>query len=176
MSDLNVGTRVDHERYGEGIVSEVGMTSASIFFARGGKMQISVDSDELEVLEQPEGSGGASSGISLSQMEEVITHVMRKYNGLHEEIEMGDKWDGGNLILEPGNTDMQSKTIPIDTFFHKIVMVRDRLRVLEQSINSSSTLSEQEKVGMQQYISKAYGSLTTFNVLFANKGDQFSSK
>ena len=79
-------------------------------------------------------------------------------------------------ILQPYKSDLQSKEIPIDTFFHKITMVRDRLRVLEQNINSHDSLSESEKIHLQQYISRSYGSLTTFNVLFADKADHFSSK
>jgi len=78
--------------------------------------------------------------------------------------------------LKPGEEDLQSKEIPIDTFFHKIVMVRDRLRVLEQNINSHEKLSDSDKVHLQQYVSRIYGSLTTFNILFAKKEDHFSSK
>jgi hypothetical protein len=76
------------------------------------------------------------------------------------------------MILQPGDTSLKSKEIPIDTFFHKIVMVRDRLRVMEQRINSSK-LTDEEKVSLQQYITRIYGSLTSFNVLFKYKDDHF---
>ena len=89
---------------------------------------------------------------------------------------MGVRWKGGTVTLNPGKEDTQSKEIPLDTFFHKIVMVRDRLRVLEAKLNASSQLDEQEKVELQSYITKCYGSLTTFNVLFRDKSDYFSSK
>lgn len=83
------------------------------------------------------------------------------------------RWAGGSLVLKPRDASLQSKEIPIDTFFHKIVMVRDRLRVMEQKINGSN-LAEHEKVDLQQYITKVYGSLTTFNALFRYKEDQFA--
>ena len=86
---------------------------------------------------------------------------------------IADKWKGGNLVLEPGEAGMSNKEIPINTFFHKIVMVIDRIRVMEQKINSSKNLDDQEKIDLQQYITRIYGSLTTFNVLFKNKSDHF---
>lgn len=89
-------------------------------------------------------------------------------------IPIAERWAGGTLILQPRDASLQPKQIPLDTFFHKIVMVRDKLRVLEQKINASSRLSEAEKIDLQQYITKAYGSLTTFNVLFRMREDQFT--
>jgi hypothetical protein len=89
---------------------------------------------------------------------------------------LGHRWAGGELIMKPGREDTQAKEVPIDTFFHKIVMVRDKLRVLEAKINGNDKLDEQDKVELQGYISKCYGSLTTFNVLFQDKKDHFSSK
>jgi hypothetical protein len=86
---------------------------------------------------------------------------------------MAEKWEGGTINLIAGKTGVQGKEIPIDVFFHKIVMVRDKLRVLEQNINSHEKLTDQEKVNLQQYITKAYGSLTTFNILFDNKEQYF---
>ena len=86
---------------------------------------------------------------------------------------LAPKWEGGEIILKPGKADLQEKTVPVDTFFHKIVMIRNQLRLLEQNINSHKGLSDTEKADMQQYITRCYGSLTTFNALFADKNDWF---
>jgi hypothetical protein len=174
--DLQVGDRIDHERYGEGIVSEIGMTGFSVIFVRGGEVQLSESNTEYEVIKpvNRDGSeGGPSSGTSLSEIEEVVKYVLEKYNSLNEEVALGDKWTGGTLVLNPADESMQSKEIPMETFFHKIVMLRDRLRVLEQNVNSHSKLDAEDKVHLQQYITKAYGSLTTFNLLFRDKADYF---
>ena len=98
---------------------------------------------------------------------------MRHFNGINEQVELGYKWINGKLILEPGEEGLKAKEMPIETFFHKIVMVRDRLRVMEQRINASQNLNEEEKVNLQQYLTRIYGSLTSFNVLFKHKEDSF---
>ena len=90
--------------------------------------------------------------------------------------ELGGRWEDGTMVLKPSDTNLQEKEIPLESFFHKIVMLRDRLRVLEAKINANTKLQEQEKVELQGYISKCYGTLTTFNVFFQNKADQFRSK
>ena len=172
MDDLSVGTRVEHERYGEGLVSQVGLTSYDIFFERGGKIQISKSTADLEILEETE-SSSPGTGIDLAALEEVMIHVLDRYGQWEEEIPLGEKWIDGKMILEPSNG-AQAKEIPIETFFHKIVMLRDRLRVLEQNINSHDKLNDEEKVNLQQYITRIYGSLTTFNVLFGEKEHYFS--
>jgi hypothetical protein len=92
------------------------------------------------------------------------------------DTSLAPKWEGGSVVLKPGSNDLKPKEIPLDALFHKIVMVRDRLRVLEQKINAHSKLSDAEKVDMQQYITRCYGSLTTFNVLFRDKSDQFAGE
>ncbi|MCW5829736.1 MAG: hypothetical protein KIT79_10545 [Deltaproteobacteria bacterium] len=91
-------------------------------------------------------------------------------------IRMARKWDGGTIVIKPANDAQQPKEIPVDVFFHKVVMVRDRLRVMEQKINAHSGLSDSEKVELQQYLTRIYGSLTTFNVLFADEADRFKGE
>lgn len=172
--ELTVGTRVDHEKYGEGVVSKVNISNYEIIFTRGGKIEFSKSNRELEVLEYNEEQGGSEvAALDLEAFEQILKYFLDKYGALQEVVDMGEKWEGGKLIMQPGNTDLKPKEIPIEAFFHKIVMLRDRLRVLEQNINSHPKLSDHEKVDMQQYITRIYGSLTTFNILFAEKEDYF---
>jgi len=91
-------------------------------------------------------------------------------------VELGGRWQGGELVLKPGKEGTAEKRVPIETFFHKIVMIRDKLRVLEAKLNSSDKLTPEDKVQLQQYVTNCYGSLTTFNVLFAEKNDSFSGQ
>lgn len=171
MEELAVGTRVDHPRYGEGIVSRSHLTIYEIFFERGGKIELTKYNTDLKVIAEPENK--PRTGLTLAEVEEAISFVLNKYQGISQIVKIGDKWKGGSLIMKPANPELQPKDVPIETFFHKIVMVRDRLRVLEQNINSHPTLTDEEKVEIQQYITRAYGSLTTFNILFAEKEDYF---
>ncbi len=171
MEELTVGTRVDHPRYGEGIVSKNNLTAYEIFFERGGKIEITKRNTDLTVLEANESA--PKTGLSLKEIEKVMSFVLDKYGALNEVVPLGEKWEGGTMLLQPANLELKPKEIPIETFFHKIVMLRDRLRVLEQNINSNKSLSDGEKVDIQQYITRAYGSLTTFNILFAEKEHYF---
>jgi hypothetical protein len=106
---------------------------------------------------------------------EVLREILLDELGVRD-VEMGDRWQDGELVLVPGKEGTQEKRIPLDVFFKKIVMVRDRLRVLEQKINSHQGLSDADKVQLQQYITGCYGSLTTFNVLFRRKVDHFTGQ
>ncbi|HEX5035403.1 MAG TPA: hypothetical protein VFW62_13065 [bacterium] len=103
-------------------------------------------------------------------VKKVVREVLDQYQS---PVEMAGKWDGGTIVLKPGDSSLQPKEIDIEGFFHKIVMVRDRLRVLEQKINASAKLSDAEKVEIQSYITRCYGSLTTFNILFKKEEDRF---
>lgn len=170
----NIGSKVEHSRYGEGIVSKVNLTTYEIFFERGGKLEILKNSADLKIIELNEnGNPIDTQGFNIEEFENLLVYTLDKYGMLQETVELGDKWIGGKIIIQPENTAMQSKEIPIETFFHKIVMVRDRLRVLEQNINSNDKLNDEEKINLQQYITKVYGSLTTFNILFKDKDQQF---
>ncbi|HVJ93167.1 MAG TPA: hypothetical protein VM580_25375 [Labilithrix sp.] len=110
--------------------------------------------------------------MNADEFREVLREVIRDELGV-ADVELGGRWQGGEVILKPGREGTQEKRIPIEALFSKIVMIRDKLRVLEQKINSNAKLSPEEKIQMQQYVTGCYGSLTTFNVLFADKGDQF---
>jgi hypothetical protein len=171
MEELAAGTRVDHPRYGEGIVSKNKITSYEIFFERGGKMEISKSNSDLEVLEAV--TDKPRNSLTLAEIEKVLRYVLDQQGALQETVPLGDKWTGGTMTLQPANTTLKPKEIPIESFFHKIVMLRDRLRVLEQNINSHAVLTDEEKINLQQYITRIYGSLTTFNILFADKEHYF---
>ncbi|MEL6185015.1 MAG: hypothetical protein AAFU79_10360 [Myxococcota bacterium] len=108
------------------------------------------------------------------ELKRVVREVLEEENA-YGFIPMGERWAGGTMVIQPRDANLQSKEVPLDTFFHKIIMVRDRLRVLEQKVNAHTKLTDVEKVELQQYITKAYGSLTTFNVLFGDNSDQFGA-
>ena len=171
MEELAVGTRVEHPRYGEGIISKNKITSYEIFFERGGKIEITKRNDDLEVIEAVEQK--PKNALTLAEIEKVMRYVLEEQGALQEIVPLGEKWIGGNMLLQPANLSLKPKEIPIENFFHKIVMLRDRLRVLEQNINSHAGLTDEEKINMQQYITRIYGSLTTFNILFADKDQYF---
>jgi hypothetical protein len=171
--NLGIGARVKHPSFGEGIVVDMDVSTLQIFFKGEGDREISRSFDGLKILESPK---EVDESIGIEDVKNAMKSILKDFSDLSHVVDLGDKWNGGKMILVPGNTDLQSKEIPVDTFFHKIVMVRDRLRVLEQNINSHDVLTDSDKVNLQQYISRIYGSLTTFNVLFADKKDHFSSK
>ncbi|MHA7059146.1 hypothetical protein ACWGOQ_0018105 [Aquimarina sp. M1] len=167
---LGIGSRIKHPTYGLGVVTNVTAKMYWVTFIENGLETIDVDED-FEVID---GVEDEVYTISFYEVEQTFRELLKRYSDISEIVPIADKWKGGKIILEPGDTNLTSKEIPIDTFFHKIVMVRDRIRVMEQKINSSKVIEDQDKVDLQQYITRMYGSLTTFNVLFKNKSQQFT--
>ncbi len=165
-----VGAKINHPSFGEGVIFGYDEDVYRVYFKDVGEKEIAKDFDGYEVIEEPIIK---DKSIDLSDVIDAVQNVFDQYYDVSEIVELGDKWDGGTMILQPSNDDLKSKEVPIETFFHKIVMVRDRLRVLEQNINAHKKLSDEDKVNLQQYISRIYGSLTTFNVLFKNKSQYF---
>jgi len=109
-----------------------------------------------------------------TDLESLLRKVIREEAGI-TSVAPAEKWRGGTLVLRPGSPDLQEKSWPIETFFHKVVMLRNRLRTLEQQVNASD-LPDDVKVKLQGYVSGCYGSLTSFNVLFADEDDKFASE
>jgi hypothetical protein len=169
---LGIGSRVKHPDFGSGVVIQASSEFYEIVFTEHGWRRIKRDFAGLEIVDAMEPDRDL---ISLEQVESMMVKVLRRFSDVQETVEMGEKWIGGTMTLEPGRSDLSAKEIPIEAFFHKIVMVRDRLRVMEQRINSSA-LNDEEKVNLQQYITRIYGSLTTFNVLFKYKSDYFTGE
>ena len=169
MKLLGIGSRINHTTYGFGVVTNVDSKQYWVTFQENGLETIPLDDDfdTIEAVDQEVDS------VSFYEVESTLRKILKQWSDVSEIVPIADKFKGGNLIIEPADTSLTSKEIPIDTFFHKIVMVRDRIRVMEQKINASKNLDDQEKIDLQQYITRIYGSLTTFNVLFKVKSDQF---
>jgi len=168
MKILGIGSRIQHPEYGKGVITNVSSKEYWVTFIENGLETIAIDS-EFEVIEAAENEVDT---VSFYDVEKSLLQMLKKWSDISEIIPIGDKWKGGKIILDPGQPGVASKEIPIDTFFHKIIMVRDRLRVMEQKINASN-IEEIEKIELQQYITRIYGSLTTFNVLFKSQTDYF---
>jgi hypothetical protein len=166
---LGIGSRVKHQEYGSGVVIQVKSASYLITFIEHGTREIMKNYDRLEIIDLLE---PADDLISLEVVEQSLIKILRNFSDIQEIVPIADKWVGGTLILKPCNPDLKPYEMPIATFFNKIIMIRDRLRVLEQKVNSSN-ISDEEKIVLQQYITKSYGSLTSFNILFKNKSNNF---
>jgi hypothetical protein len=168
---IGIGGKINHGKYGEGVIFGEEGTAWRIFFKDHGEKALAKEHVSYEVVEPaPETAGG---GIALEDVVSAVENVFQQFLESPAPVELGDKWIGGTLSLQPADDDLQNKDLPISSFFHKIVMLRDRLRVLEQSINAHKVLTDEDKVGLQQYITRCYGSLTSFNVLFERKEDHF---
>jgi hypothetical protein len=175
IESLHLGLRVRHLQYGTGIVKTISETAAEIQFDNGDKRVIAPEAAGLEPAEPQAAVSGLSLPLRQFVEQTVDAAVARLGLEKPEAVveKLGARWHGGRLVMHPADPALQAKEVPLETFFHKIVMVRNNLRVLEQKINAHEKLTDGEKVEMQQYITRNYGSLTTFNVLFKEKEDQF---
>lgn len=177
IDNLHIGMRVNHPRYGTGVVKALTEHTADISFSDAPR---TLDPVSAELT-------SAEPTATLHEMQVPLASLIRQVAenvvdllGVEKQgavVEgLAGRWQRGTLLLQPGDASLQPKDIPLETFFHKIVMIRNNLRVLEQKVNANEKLSEAEKFDMQQYVTRCYGSLTTFNILFKNKEDQFSTK
>jgi len=170
QTTLGIGTRLQHTQQGPGVIVGVKYATYLIAFINHGLKEIDKTDPHLDEI-IPE---NVTEEIEThSEVEKSLLKILRLWGGLSETVPMGDRWKNGTMLLQPADKTQKPKEIPVDVFFHKIVMLRDRLRVLEQNINAHKQLSDDDKVNLQQYITRIYGSLTTFNVLFKNKEHWF---
>ena len=167
---LGVGTRLQHPQYGPGVVVGVRLATYLISFISNGIKEIDKTDNKLEEI-IPENVTVELE--TTSDVEKSLLKILRLWSDASEIVPLGDRWKGGTMLLQPADKTQKAKEVPIDIFFHKIVMLRDRIRVMEQQINAHRILSDEEKVNLQQYITRIYGTLTTFNVLFKNKEHWF---
>ncbi len=170
QTTLGIGTRLQHTQHGPGVIVGIRYATYLISFINIGVKEIDKTDTNLDEIIPENVSEEIDTN---SELEKSLLKILRLWAGPHEIVPLGEKWAGGTMILQPADKTLKPKEIPVEDFFHKIVMLRDRLRVLEQNINSSKNLSDEEKVNIQQYITRCYGSLTTFNVLFKNKEHWF---
>lgn len=168
--NLGIGTRLQHTQFGPGVITGIRYATYLITFLNHGTKEIDKTDPNLDEI-IPE---NVTEDIEThSEVEKSLLKILRLWNGVSEVVPLGDKWKGGTMLLQPADKSQKPKEVPVEVFFHKIVMLRDRLRVLEQQLNAHKQLSDEEKVNFQQYITRIYGTLTTFNVLFRNKEQWF---
>ena len=168
--NLGIGTRLQHTQYGPGVIVGLRYATYLISFIHHGIKEIDKNDNMLEEI-IPE---NVTEEIEThSDVERSLLKILRLWGGFQEVVSLGERWLNGTMILQPADKSLKPKEVPIEDFFHKIVMLRDRLRVMEQQINAHKGLSDEDKVNLQQYITRIYGTLTTFNVLFRNKEQWF---
>jgi hypothetical protein len=174
IEDMRIGMQVRHVQYGVGAVKSLNEHTADVRFDSGLHTV-----DPMAAGLEPAEATAVISPLSIP----VGLLIQRTVDAAIDKLgvekpdaavdKLGARWHGGRLVMHPKDPALQAKEVPLEVFFHKIVMVRNQLRVLEQKINAHEQLSDAEKVEMQQYITRSYGSLTTFNILFKEKEDQF---
>lgn len=167
---LGIGTRLQHTQFGPGVIVGVRYATYLISFINHGIKEVDKTDTKLDEIIAENVTAEVET---VSETEKSLLKILRLWGDVTEKVPLGDRWTGGTLLLQPADSSLKPKEIPVEMFFHKIVMLRDRLRVLEQQINAHKKLSDEDKVNLQQYITRIYGSLTTFNVLFKNKEQWF---
>jgi hypothetical protein len=174
IQSVHIGMQVKHPQYGLGLVKGIAEHTVDVVFDDG-KRIIDPEAAGLEAAETQVAVSGLERPL-VPFVQEIVNQTVAAL-GLETPNavipELGLRWQGGKVVMHPADPTLQTKEVPLETFFHKVVMVRNQLRVLEQKINAHEKLSDGEKVEMQQYITRCYGSLTTFNLLFKNKEGQF---
>ncbi len=171
---LHIGMKVRHPQYGIGVVKTLAEATTEIQF----------DDARRTVAPEPGGLEPAEAQANISGLDLPLAQIVQqtvaatiRQMGLEKPdsvvAQLGARWHKGIAVLHPADPALQTKEVPLETFFHKVVMIRNNLRVLEQKINAHPQLTDGEKVEMQQYITRCYGSLTTFNLLFKEKEDGF---
>jgi hypothetical protein len=163
---FGLGVIVRHRDFGRGRIVGYEGDRYVILFPGGDAKLVAFAFEGLE-------ADGSAGDPELDRIVEAMRRVLGDHGWLDVELELGRRWVGGTLRLVPGKDDTQAKDLPIEMFFKKLVGVRDKLRVLEQKINSHSALTPEEKLELQGHITRCYGSLTTFNVLFGNRASWF---
>ena len=177
VQNLHIGMKVLHPRYGVGVVKALTEHTADISFDDAPRTLDPAGADLTSAEPIADLSG---LQVSLDSLIRDTTQAVVDALGIEKKdavVEgLATRWQRGSLVMQSADTSLQPKEVPLETFFHKIVMIRNNLRVLEQKVNASDKLSDADKFDMQQYITRCYGSLTTFNILFKDKEDQFSTK
>ncbi len=176
IQSLHIGLQVRHPRYGLGTIKALTEHTADITFDDAPR---TVDPAVSELSTAEPSARLTEMDLPLSTLIRQTAQAMVEALGLEKEDQLVEglatRWQRGRLLLKSADESLQPKEVPLETFFHKIVMIRNNLRVLEQKVNANDKLSDADKFDLQQYITRCYGSLTTFNVLFKNKEDQFGS-
>jgi len=174
IEGLHIGMKVRHPQYGVGVVKTISEATADIQFDDG-RRTVAPEPSGLEPAEAQASIRGLDLPLAQVVQQAVDATIHRLGLERPESVVelLGARWHKGRAVLHPADPTLQTKEVPLENFFHKVVMIRNNLRVLEQKINAHEKLTDGEKVEMQQYVTRCYGSLGTFNLLFKEKADWF---